>query len=68
MKNYLAAKVVVLGVEKADQSCVDGALLWHLDSTIRQYPQHFGSKSRQISFQNTRQSFQVALQRRGALK
>lgn len=52
-QTYLTTKVIVLSVEKSDKSGVDRTFLWHFYGTVREYPQDFGSESRQVRFQNT---------------
>ena len=64
----LAAKVVVLGVEQADERGVDGALVGHLLGAVHQDLEDLGLVGREVGLQNAGQALQVGLKGGSALK
>lgn len=65
---YLSTKVVVLGIEEANEGGVDGGLLRHLDGTVTQDLENLALVVVDVGLKHAGQTLQITLQGGGALR
>lgn len=59
---HLSTKVVILGIEEADEGGVDGSLLGHLDGTVTEDLENLALVVVDVGLKHTGQTLQVTLQ------